>query len=70
MVKRVLHEIRAVGYDRFKEEIEALTGRRLKVKKENGLLGGGKRKNNFTLTPNILTPNISQLFWDKIVDVL
>ncbi len=41
----------AIGNDRFKEEIERVTGRRLKEKNGAGLLVGERLLFNFTLTP-------------------
>ncbi|OEU57358.1 MAG: transposase [Desulfobulbaceae bacterium S3730MH12] len=45
------HKGMAIGNDRFKEELETLTGRRLKSKKRGRPLGWRKEKINFTLTP-------------------
>ena len=35
----------AVGHDRFKDEIELLTGRRVKAKKRGATIGVAKREN-------------------------
>lgn len=45
------HKGMAVGNDRFKEELETLTGRRLKSKKGVGQLDGERKQFNFTPTP-------------------
>jgi len=47
------HKGMAVGNDRFKEELEELTGRRLRSKKRGRPLDGERRGINFVLTPFI-----------------
>ena len=49
-IRENTHKGMAVGNDRFKEEIEAMTGRRLRSKKRDRLFGWGEKRFNFTLT--------------------
>ncbi|HEB68701.1 MAG TPA: hypothetical protein ENI88_03660 [Desulfobulbus sp.] len=43
-IRENTHKGMAVGNDRFKKELEAMTGRRLRSKKRGRLLGWGREK--------------------------
>ena len=52
-IRKATNKDMIVGNDRFREEIEALTGRRsgLRKRKKEGRLDGGSQRFSFALTP-------------------